>query len=115
MNKYNYKRTPTFCESLPNNIRDKEFQCDRKASFGLVVHGLWPQSSKASSIRDQPRNCRNEQQLPYSLIKRFYCIMPDEDLMQAEWEKHGQLFFLNKIKLMNTFCFSRFMLFFNSK
>ncbi len=83
-------RSPTFCESLPDVVRDKEFQCYRKNSFGLVVHGLWPQTFGASSVRDQPRNCYNEEQLPYSIIKRFYCLMPDEDLMQAEWEKHGK-------------------------
>ena len=86
-------RSPTFCASLSDVVRDKEFQCSRKDSFGLIVHGLWPQTSGASSVRDQPRNCRNEQQLPYSIIKRFYCLMPDEDLMQAEWEKHGSCYY----------------------
>jgi ribonuclease T2 len=85
-----FNRSPTFCASLPDAVRDKEFQCYRSDSFGLVVHGLWPQKTGATSIRDQPRNCRNEQQLLPSLIKRFYCVMPDEDLMQAEWEKHGK-------------------------
>lgn len=86
-------RSPTFCASLPGVVREREFQCQRIDSFGLVVHGLWPQTSAASSVRDQPRNCRNEQQLPYSIIKRYYCLMPDEDLMQAEWEKHGSCYF----------------------
>ncbi|CAF4159057.1 unnamed protein product, partial [Adineta steineri] len=85
--------SPTFCASLPDRVRDNEFQCSRSDSFGLIVHGLWPQTSGSSSYRDQPRNCRNEQQLPTSLIKRFYCLMPDEDLMQAEWEKHGSCYF----------------------
>jgi ribonuclease T2 len=97
INKYFYFifRSPTYCASLPDVIRDEEFQCHRKDSFGLVVHGLWPQTSRASSVRDQPRNCRNEQQLPFSIIKRFYCLMPDEDLMQAEWEKHGNIIHLS--------------------
>jgi ribonuclease T2 len=81
-------RSPTFCADVAH---DKEFQCHEKNSFGLIVHGLWPQTSGSSSVRDQPRNCRNEQQLPFSIIKRFYCMMPDEDLMQAEWEKHGKI------------------------
>ncbi len=87
----NIFRSPTYCASLPDAIRNKEFQCHQKDSFSLVGHGLWPQTSRASSVRDQPRNCRNEQQLPFSVIKRFYCLMPDEDLMQAEWEKHGNI------------------------
>ncbi|CAF3393091.1 unnamed protein product [Rotaria socialis] len=85
--------SPTFCSSLPDFVRNKEFQCYRSNDFGLVVHGLWPQTYQASSIRDQPRNCHNEQQLPLAIIKRYYCLMPDEDLMQAEWEKHGSCYF----------------------
>ena len=57
--------------------------------FGLVVHGLWPQAAKVSSIRDHPRNCRNERQLNSTFVKRFYCIMPDEYLIQSQSEKHG--------------------------
>ncbi|CAF0872218.1 unnamed protein product [Rotaria sp. Silwood1] len=83
--------SPTFCASLSDIARVKEFQCHRSDIFDFVVHGLWPQTFKAASVRDQPRNCRNEQQLPLSIIKRFYCLMPDEDLMQAEWEKHGKV------------------------
>ena len=86
-------RTPTFCASLPSAVSNREFQCSRSDAFGLVVHGLWPQTAGASSVREQPRNCRNDDQLPSSVIRRYYCLMPDEDLMQAEWEKHGSCYF----------------------
>ncbi|UJR18527.1 hypothetical protein I4U23_005433 [Adineta vaga] len=63
----------------------KEFQCYNSAAFGLIIHGLWSQAAKASSVRANPRNCRNEPQVNSTFTKRFYCIMPLEDLMQAEW------------------------------
>ena len=79
-------RTQTFCESLPQYAQNTEFQCRNRQHFGLVVHGLWPQVSKASSVRAHPRNCRNEKQLNATVIKRYYCMMPDEDLIQSQWE-----------------------------
>ncbi|CAF4816866.1 unnamed protein product [Rotaria sp. Silwood1] len=85
--------SPTYCASLSQAVRNKEFQCRTSNNFGLVVHGLWPQASKASSVRAHPRNCRNEKQLNTTLIKRFYCMMPDEYLMQSQWEKHGTCHF----------------------
>jgi len=99
-------RSPTFCADVAH---DKEFQCREKNSFGLIVHGLWPQTSGTSSVQDHPRNCRNEQQLPFSIIKRFYCMMPDEDLMQAEWEKHGKIIHLSQFIEKKTLSY-RFLL-----
>ena len=84
---------PTFCRSIPQWLSDTKFECSRSETFGLVVHGLWPQSSTARSLRDQPRNCFNAEQLSLNVIRRYYCLMPDEYLMQAEWEKHGSCFF----------------------
>ncbi|CAF0913157.1 unnamed protein product [Adineta ricciae] len=85
--------TQTFCESLPQYAQNTEFQCRNRKHFGLVVHGLWPQASKANSVRAHPRNCRNEKQLNATLVKRYYCMMPDEDLIQSQWEKHGTCYF----------------------
>ncbi|CAF0763627.1 unnamed protein product [Adineta steineri] len=85
--------TPTFCQSLPQSVQDKEFQCRNSQYFGIVVHGLWPQAAKASSVRAHPRNCRDEKQLNSTFIKRFYCMMPDEDLIQSQWEKHGTCYY----------------------
>ena len=86
--RYN-NRTPTFCESLSPSAQNKRFQCRHSDRFGLIVHGLWPQAAKVASIRQHPRNCRNEKQLNTTLVKRFYCMVPDEYLIQSEWEKHG--------------------------
>ena len=85
--------SPAYCGSLSDMNREETFQCNRKSSFDLIVHGLWPQTSDVSSVRDHPRNCHNEEQIPQSIIKRFFCLMPDEDLMQSEWEKHGSCYF----------------------
>ncbi len=82
-------RTPTFCESLSQSARAKEFQCIYSQHFEFVVHGLWPQAAQASTVKSHPRNCRNEEQLDATLVKQYYCIMPSEDLIQSEWEKHG--------------------------
>ena len=62
--------------------------------FDHIVHGLWPQAARASSVRHHPRNCRNEPQLNSTFIKRYFCLMPDEYLIQAEWEKHGRSHFI---------------------
>lgn len=62
--------------------------------FDHIVHGLWPQAARASSVRHHPRNCRNERQLNSTFIKRYFCLMPDENLIQAEWEKHGRSHFI---------------------
>ncbi|CAF1051641.1 unnamed protein product [Rotaria sordida] len=85
--------SPTYCASLSKGERDQQFQCKPSNDFGLIVHGLWPQASKASSVKDHPRNCRNEKQLNETMIKRFFCMMPGEYLQQSEWEKHGTCYF----------------------
>jgi ribonuclease T2 len=81
--------SPTFChgKSHAKNL----FQCQH--SFGFIVHGLWPSKIKSitnsQSFRLHPRNCRNEKSIPIEIIEKYFCLMPSENLMQAEWEKHG--------------------------
>ena len=58
----------------------------------MVVHGLWPQTANTKNVRDHPRNCRNDPQLNATLVKRYYCLLPDEELIQSQWEKHGKFF-----------------------
>ncbi|CAF0765922.1 unnamed protein product [Rotaria sordida] len=85
--------SPTFCASLSQSARENKFQCHPSNSFGLIVHGLWPQALKAPNVRAHPRNCRDEPQLNATFVKRYFCIMPDEDLVQGEWEKHGTCYY----------------------
>ena len=81
--------SPTFCEGK-RNVKDL-FQCQHV--FGFIVHGLWPskfrRNNTSHSLRSHPRNCRNEKEIPLTLIEKYFCLMPSEQLMQAEWEKHG--------------------------
>ena len=83
--------SPTFCASKKQS--EKYFQCQQ--SFGLIVHGLWPNTKNATNIRSHPRNCRNDQQIPLDIIDKYFCLMPSEILMQAEWEKHGTCYWSN--------------------
>jgi len=76
---------------LPEVVRDTKFRCNQSDLSGLVAHGLWLSTFGATSTRDQPRNCRNEPQIPLSVIKRFYCFMFDDFEMQSEYAKHGKI------------------------
>jgi ribonuclease T2 len=81
--------SPTFCEGK-SHAKD-HFQCQH--DFGFIVHGLWPNKIKDNqtsiSFRSHPRNCRNEKEISIEIIKKYFCLMPSESLMQTEWEKHG--------------------------
>ncbi|CAF3113250.1 unnamed protein product [Rotaria sp. Silwood2] len=81
--------SPTYCNEQKH--AKKSFQCQH--SFGFIVHGLWPSTMKKNnslhSVHSHPRNCRNEKPIPIDIIRKYFCMMPSEILMQAEWEKHG--------------------------
>lgn len=82
--------SPKYCQDNGDR-RDARFQCESNR-FGLVVHGLWPQSRNGRGKCDQPRHCRA------SLVDRatardFLCTMPSVPLMQGEWQKHGSCAF----------------------
>jgi ribonuclease T2 len=81
--------SPTYCHGKYH--LNNSFQCQHPFSF--IVHGLWPSTIKkdnrSHSIRSHPRNCRNEKEISIDLIRKYFCLMPSEHLMQAEWEKHG--------------------------
>src|SRR5262249_39557206 len=79
--------SPAFCAQSGGAARSR-FQCVDN-SFGFVVHGLWAQSAAARGNRDHPRFCKMPEVLPGSLTRRYMCIMPDAQLIQDEWNKHG--------------------------
>ncbi|UJR30949.1 hypothetical protein I4U23_018461 [Adineta vaga] len=93
--------TPSFCKELPSLQRNRSFQCQYN-DFGLIVHGFWAQSRTAKTLKNHPRNCRNDKQLPLLTIKQHFCMMPDESLIQAEWEKHGTCSFRTAEEYFNT-------------
>ncbi|CAF1004748.1 unnamed protein product [Rotaria sp. Silwood1] len=81
--------SPTYCHEQQH--AKKSFQCQH--TFGFIVHGLWPSTMKKNkslhSFFLHPRNCRNEKPMSIDIIRKYFCMMPSEILMQSEWEKHG--------------------------
>lgn len=79
--------SPQFCSTV--NVRSPKYaiQCS-KNKFKFVVHGLWPQKSTARDKCDHPRNCEVSL-VADDTIKKMLCIMPSENLIQGEWQKHG--------------------------
>lgn len=84
--------SPAFCASDAG--RGKAGQC-RDNAFGWVVHGLWPQYAKARMAKagegrePWPQYCAPVRPLPSALLRRHFCAMPDQQLMQCQWAKHG--------------------------
>jgi ribonuclease T2 len=79
--------SPSFCvDARPSS--DSRFQCERNR-FAFVVHGLWPQSSKAKTVALQPAYCREAQPISVATHKAHLCTVPGVKLMTHEWQKHG--------------------------
>jgi ribonuclease T2 len=79
--------SPEHCKAHRKKPRHR-FQCVDNY-FGFVVHGLWPQSSKAKDKRGHPRHCKRANPLTPDLIRVHICTVPGVDLLQGEWAKHG--------------------------
>jgi ribonuclease T2 len=79
--------SPAFCVEARASS-DSRFQCERNR-FGFVVHGLWPQSSKAKSVAEQPAYCREATPISVKTHKAGLCTVPGVKLMTHEWQKHG--------------------------
>jgi ribonuclease T2 len=80
--------SPQFCNSGAGKSPNNRWQC-LDNSFGFVVHGLWPQSSRARRNDEHPRHCKAPELLPAATIKPYLCTIPGAQLMQDEWVKHG--------------------------
>lgn len=87
--------SPAFCQRQKQNNNGKvpqhlKYQCAGEQQFGWVIHGLWPQSSKAKRVDEHPRYCQGD--LPMvaeNTIKTYMNESPGATLLQGEWEKHG--------------------------
>ncbi|GIZ51238.1 ribonuclease T2 family protein [Noviherbaspirillum aridicola] len=64
-------------------------QCGSGRSFGYVLHGLWPQGSKARPGH-YPRACEGDQpRIDRKLLEKYLCMSPSVWLLQHEYEYHG--------------------------
>ena len=76
--------SPEFCKPRKRQPRHAR-QCGGKAGlFGLVVHGLWPESG-----RSWPQWCAAQRQpLPREVAANM-CVSPSAALVARQWAKHG--------------------------
>jgi ribonuclease T2 len=79
--------SPSFCAEARQS-GDSRFQCDLNR-FAFVVHGLWPNSSKAESVAEQPSYCREASPIRSDTHRAHLCTVPGVKLMTHEWQKHG--------------------------
>jgi ribonuclease T2 len=76
--------SPEFCKPRAGD-RAHAVQCSgRHGRFGLVVHGLWPESG-----RSWPQWCGAKTQLTPAEVRSALCLMPSERLVARQWAKHG--------------------------
>jgi len=85
--------SPQYCNQGGNSAVAR-WQCVEN-SFGLVVHGLWPQSASANRSDQHPRHCKAPEILSRDLLRPYLCTMPGAQLIQDEWIKHGTCAFPN--------------------
>ncbi|MEQ1439965.1 ribonuclease T [Fontimonas sp. SYSU GA230001] len=69
--------SPQYCRGAPSNP-----QCTQPRGF--VVHGLWPQYESGA-----PTYCGKRERVPDALVERMLPLMPDRELVQQQWRKHG--------------------------
>lgn len=76
--------SPEFCRTREDD-RAQAHQCGgRSGSFGLVVHGLWPEGAKG-----YPQWCGARKPLTPAQVRSAMCMMPSERLVARAWAKHG--------------------------
>jgi ribonuclease T2 len=76
--------SPEFCKTRADD-RSHAVQCGgANGSFGLVVHGLWPESGQS-----WPQWCEARAALTPTQVRGGMCLMPSERLIARQWAKHG--------------------------
>lgn len=81
--------SPEYCARSSGRWRDGDLHQCRDNSFGLVVHGLWPQGAGARNRKDHPRHCRTATPLAAATLRAHLCTVPGVRLMQHQWAAHG--------------------------
>lgn len=76
--------SPEFCKNRAKSSRDA-WQCSgRQGRFGMVVHGLWPNSNNS-----WPQWCSVRRAIAPAEVRRNMCMMPSASLQARQWAKHG--------------------------
>ncbi|MEC8771241.1 MAG: ribonuclease T, partial [Pseudomonadota bacterium] len=76
--------SPEFCKPRKDQPRHAR-QCGGRAGmFGLVVHGLWPDSA-----RSWPQWCPTRRQPQPRELATNMCLSPSAALLARQWAKHG--------------------------
>ena len=76
--------SPEFCKPRAGE-RAHAVQCSgANGHFGLVVHGLWPESWQS-----WPQWCAASVALTPAEVRGAMCMMPSERLVARQWAKHG--------------------------
>ena len=76
--------SPEFCRTREGQQRHA-VQCSGTAGlFGLIVHGLWPESG-----RSWPQWCPAKRGPRPSELRANICLTPSARLLAHEWAKHG--------------------------
>jgi ribonuclease T2 len=76
--------SPEFCKPRAGQPAHA-FQCSGKqGSFGLVVHGLWPESGQG-----WPQWCETRAAPTPAEVRANLCLMPSARLIARQWAKHG--------------------------
>lgn len=76
--------SPEFCKTRADQPAHA-VQCGGdNGSFGLVVHGLWPESAKG-----WPQWCEARVPLTPGEVRGAMCLMPSQRLVARQWAKHG--------------------------
>ena len=80
--------SPEFCRTRKDSPRHTRQCSGRSGSFGLIVHGLWPQGA-----RNWPQWCPARRAKPSGAqLARQMCVQPSASLAMRQWAKHGSCF-----------------------
>jgi ribonuclease T2 len=71
--------SPAYCLESPQAT-----ECVGPRRYGLLVHGLWPQSDLGS-----PEHCNAHRAVPNDVVLGIADLMPVRSLVYHEWSAHG--------------------------
>ncbi len=76
--------SPEYCKGREMRAADARQCSGRAGRFGLMVHGLWPESG-----RTWPQWCGSRRQLQARDLRANMCLSPSARLLARQWAKHG--------------------------